>query len=124
MIPLGRHRGCTSFRFLLTILVVLVESSVLCLSAASQSPPSHRVSREARNAFPELDRLIDTNQLPQARAKLREQVAVGGENYKTLYYEALILFKEGQYSQSLKTLERAFAAQKYDPDLYFLAGLD
>ena len=123
MAPFGYLRGFKALRHLLAILVVLFGYSVPCLSIEGQSPPRYPVSREARNAFPELDRLIDNNQLPQARAQLKERVAIGGENYKTLYYEALILFKEGQYSQTLKTLEKAFATQKYDPDLYFLAGL-
>jgi tetratricopeptide (TPR) repeat protein len=95
-----------------------------CLGKDVQTPPTHPATREARNAFPELNRLIDANQLQVARTKLKERVALGGENYKTLYYQALILFKEGQYSQSLKILERSFATQKYDPDLYFLAGLN
>jgi tetratricopeptide (TPR) repeat protein len=89
-----------------------------------QSPPRQPVSREARNAFPEVSRLIDANKLGEASSRIRELVQLGGENYKTLYYEALILFKENRYSESLKTLERAFATQKYDPDLYFLAGMN
>jgi tetratricopeptide (TPR) repeat protein len=109
----------------LSVLIGLIASCLIPgLGRESQNPPPNRVSREARNAFPELNRLIDANQLPQARTKLKELVGFGGENYKTLYYEALILFKEGRYSESLKVLERSFATQKYDPDLYLLAGFD
>ncbi|HVN80039.1 MAG TPA: tetratricopeptide repeat protein [Terriglobia bacterium] len=125
MIPLPYSRAGGHSKLLLIAAAWGLTSCVAwCLDKDAQSPPSHPVSREARSAFPELNRLIDANQLQQAETELRQRVASGGENYKTLYYQALILFKQGQFSQSLKTLERSFVTQKYDPDLYFLAGLD
>jgi tetratricopeptide (TPR) repeat protein len=106
--------------FILVPLLIAPFSRKSC----SQSPPRQPATREARNAFPEVSRLIDSNRLGEARSNIKELVQLGEENYKTLYYEALILFKESRHPESLKTLERAFTTQKYDPDLYFLAGLN
>ena len=89
-----------------------------------QAPPRPAVSRQARIAFPEVNRLIEANRLQEARARLKELAAAGGENYKTLYCEAVILFRENRPSESLKVLERAFVTQKNDPDLYLLAAMN
>jgi hypothetical protein len=94
MIPFVSSRGCRIFILHLSVLRGSLASCLIPgLGRDAQNLPPDRVSREARNAFPELNRLIDANQLQQARTKLKELVGFGGENYKTLYYEGLILFK-------------------------------
>jgi len=71
-----------------------------------------------------LERLIDLGQLDDARAKLREQFAKQGERPRLLFLEAMILYREKQYLQSVQRLERSLALSDRDPDVYKLAGLN
>lgn len=71
-----------------------------------------------------LERLIDRGRLDEARAKLREQFVKHGELPRLLLLEAMILFKEKQYLQSIRRLERSLAMSDRDPDAYKLAGLN
>jgi tetratricopeptide (TPR) repeat protein len=71
-----------------------------------------------------LERLIDLGRLDDAREKLREQFAKQGERPRLLFLEAMILYREKQYLQSVRTLERSLALSDRDPDVYKLAGLN
>lgn len=71
-----------------------------------------------------LERLIDLGRLDEARAKLRQQVAEHGELPRLLFLEAMILYKEKQYLQSIRRLERGLTSTDRDPDVYKLAGLN
>lgn len=71
-----------------------------------------------------LERLIDLGRLDDAREKLREQFAKHGERPRLLFLEAMILYREKQYLQSVRTLERSLALSDRDPDVYKLAGLN
>ena len=71
-----------------------------------------------------LERLIDLGRLDDAREKLREQFAKQGERPRLLFLEAMILYREKQYLQSVRALERSLALSDRDPDVYKLAGLN
>ncbi len=125
MIRSWDNRGWPIFLLRLTTFLWMIGQTLLLgLAGEVQAPPRPAASRQARIAFPEVNRLIEVNRLQEARARLKELTAAGGENYKTLYCEAVILFRENRPSESLKVLERAFVTQKNDPDLYLLAGMN
>src|SRR6266480_4715307 len=54
-----------------------------------------------------IEKLISSGQLQQARERLNEETRTKGETYKSLYFEALILFKENRFIDSLQKLERS-----------------
>jgi tetratricopeptide (TPR) repeat protein len=71
-----------------------------------------------------LERLIDLGRLDDAREKLREQFAKEGERPRLVFLEAMILYREKEYLQSVRRLERSLALSDRDPDVYKLAGLN
>jgi tetratricopeptide (TPR) repeat protein len=100
---------------------------VLCGTArlppqVSSSAPTDQVSTDL--SWQAVERLIESGKLLEARESLREQVARLGETYKSFYLEALILFKENQFLESLKRLERSISLEKRDPAVHKLAGLN
>ncbi len=75
-------------------------------------------------AEPTIERLIDQGRLPEARAKLREQFAKEGERPRLLLFEAMILYREKQYRESIRILERILPQNDADLDVYKLIGLN
>lgn len=75
-------------------------------------------------AEPTIEKLIDQGRLPEARAKLREQFAKEGEHPRLLLFEAMILYQEKQYRESLRILEHILPRNEADPDVYKLIGLN
>lgn len=71
-----------------------------------------------------LERLIDHGRLDEARATLRQHLAEHGERPRLLFLDAMLLYKEKQYLESLRTLDRSLALSDRDPDVYKLAGLN
>jgi tetratricopeptide (TPR) repeat protein len=71
-----------------------------------------------------IEKLIDRGRLQEAREKLREQSAKEGEQPRMLLFEAMILYKENQYVESIRKLERSLALYDSDPDVYKLIGLN
>jgi len=70
-----------------------------------------------------IERLISSGELQQAREKLNEEIRGRGETYKSLYFEALILFKENRFMESLQKLERSLALERQHPEAHKLTGL-
>jgi tetratricopeptide (TPR) repeat protein len=89
-------------------------------------PHNVRLSSGTRQASTALtiERLIDLGRLDDARERLREQFAKHGERPRLLFLEAMILYREKQYLQSIRRLERSLALSDRDPDVYKLAGLN
>lgn len=75
-------------------------------------------------AEPAIERLIDQGRLPEARAKLREQFAREGERPRLLLFEAMILYREQQYLESIRKLERSLSLHDGDADVHKLVGLN
>src|SRR6266567_2675922 len=71
-----------------------------------------------------VDRLIDAGELKEARARLKQETAMHGINYETLFREARILFRERKYRESLKVLARCMELNQQDPELYKLVASD
>lgn len=71
-----------------------------------------------------LERLIDHGRLDEARAMLRQQLAEHGERPRLLFLDAMLLYKEKQYLESLRMLERGLALSDPGADVYKLAGLN
>ncbi len=71
-----------------------------------------------------IEKLIDLGRLPEARAKLQERFAKEGERPRLLLYEAMILYREKQYIESVRKLERSLSLHDGDPDVYKLIGLN
>lgn len=71
-----------------------------------------------------IERLIDQGCLPEARAKLREQFAKEGERPRLLLFEAMILYREQQYVDSIRKLERSLSLHDGDADVHKLIGLN
>jgi Flp pilus assembly protein TadD len=71
-----------------------------------------------------IEKLIDGGRLQEAREKLREQFTKEGERHRLLLFEAMILYKEKQYLESIRKLERVLSLHDGDPDAYKLIGLN
>ncbi len=96
--------------------------SVAVTSGYSQSADV-ALKRDAATE-PTIAKLIDRGRLNEARAKLREQMAQDGEQPRLLLFEAMILYREQQYVESLRKLERSLHLHDGDADVYKLAGLN
>ena len=71
-----------------------------------------------------IERLIDQGRLDEARVKMREQSAAHGVSPRLLFLEAMVLYQEGQYIESVRQLERSLALSDRDPDVHKLVGLN
>jgi superkiller protein 3 len=71
-----------------------------------------------------IENLIELGKLAEARQGINERVTALGESQQSLYFEALILFKENKFLDSLKKLETSLRIEKRDPAVNRLAGLD
>jgi len=112
----------------IAVLVLALSSTHVCL--ASPYPQSGDVSLKTnvsnRHAATEstVEKLIDQGRLQEARVKLREQLAKEGERPRLLLFEAMILYRENRYQDSLQKLERVLSLNDNDPDAYKLIGLN
>jgi len=99
---------------------------ILCggVKLLPQSPSSTPIERSTDISWQGIERLIESGKLSEARESLKEHIAKSGETYKSLYLDALILFKENQFLESLKKLERSLRLEKRDPAVHKLAGLN
>lgn len=110
------------------MLVLALSSTYVCL--ASPYPQSGDVSLKTNvinrhsSTEPTVEKLIDQGRLQEARVKLREQIAREGESPRLLLFEAMILYRENHYSDSLRKLERVLSLNDADPDVYKLIGLN
>ena len=89
-------------------------------SLAAQDTNAFSASEGGR--WNEINRLIDAGELTAARQMLADEVTSRGETYQTFFLEAKILFREGKYRESLKTLERALALNQRDAEVYKLVA--
>ncbi|MGE0883809.1 MAG: tetratricopeptide repeat protein [Blastocatellales bacterium] len=96
-----------------------VLGALSCLAQTDEMAMKSRTVGE-----PSIERLIDQGRLPEARAKLCEQITKEGESPRLLLFEAMILYRENNYSDSLRKLERAINLNNADPDVYKLIGLN
>jgi len=112
----------------ISALVLALSSTHVCL--ASPYPQSGDVSLKTnvsnRHAATEstVEKLIDQGRLQEARVKLREQLAKEGERPRLLLFEAMVLYRENRYQDSLQKLERVLSLNDADPDVYKLIGLN
>jgi Flp pilus assembly protein TadD len=127
MMAMANHR-LFNLKNLVSAFVLALSGTLVC--QASPDPQSGDVSLKT-NAInrrattePTVEKLIDQGRLQEARAKLREQIAKEGERPRLLLFEAMILYRENHYSDSLRKLERVLSLQNADPDVYKLIGLN
>lgn len=110
------------------MLVLALSSTHVCL--ASPYPQSGdvslktNVSNRPAATEPTVEKLIDQGRLQEARVKLREQLAKEGERPRLLLFEAMILYRENRYQDSLQKLERVLSLTDNDPNVYKLIGLN
>ena len=90
----------------------------------SQGPSLEPTQLSTDTPWQAIERLIESGKFPEARENLQEQVTQSGESYKSLYFEALILFRENRFLESLTKLERSLNLEKRDPAVHRLAGLN
>jgi len=70
----------------------------------------------------EIDTLIETNHLQEARERIRNEIQERGESYGILFREAKLFFREKKYRDSLSVLKRCLAVTREDPEAYKLAA--
>ncbi len=99
------------------ILLILAEPALL----SHPTPRPTAISTDL--LWQPVEALINSGRFAEAREKLNERVAKSGVTHRSLYLEALILFKENQFVASLEKLERSLSLEKRDPDVHRLAGL-
>ena len=79
---------------------------------------------ESITAESRIEKLIDRGRLREAREALRERSAQAGEHPRMLLFEAMILYKEKHYLESIRKLERSLSLNYGDPDVFKLIGLN
>ncbi len=99
---------------------------ILCGPAKllSQRPSPSPTELSPDLSWQAVEHLIESGKLSEAHESLKEHVVKSGETYKSFYLEALILFRENQFLESLKKLERSISLEKRDPAVHKLAGLN
>ena len=113
-----RHRSLT-----FGVAVLLAGSFALVpISARSALGQSSATPKSVEHQLREVDRLIETNRLQEARVRLQEVIRVHGESYGTLFTEAKLLFREQRHADSLKVLERCLALNQQNPEAYKLVA--
>ncbi len=124
---MARRKLSNAKRLVPALILALCGAHVCLASSLSQAG---EVSLRARGldrhtpADPTVEKLIDQGRLQEARAKLREQIAREGEGPRLLLFEAMILYRENRYPDSLRILERILRLNDADPDVYKLIGLN
>ncbi len=120
------HRGVTRVQHgpLTFVAAVLLAGSfaLVPISARAALGQSSATPKSGEHQLREVDRLIETNRLQEARDRLQEVIRVHGESYGTLFTEAKLLFREQKYADSLKVLERCLALNRQDPEAYKLVA--
>lgn len=114
----GLVTGLLSAMMLSASAFIALGGEVAFLTA--QSTTSLSASEDER--LSEINRLIDAGDLTAARQMLADEVASRGETHQTFFLEAKILFREGKYRESLKTLERALSLNQRDAEVYKLVA--
>jgi tetratricopeptide (TPR) repeat protein len=72
-----------------------------------------------------LDGVYSRSQETQGvQKKLREHPAKQGEQSRALLFEAMTLYKEKKYLESIRKLDRSLALNESDPDVHKLIGLN
>jgi len=99
-------------RFLLTSVLL---NSLLLFGEAVRTTDTLRRSIKA---------LLDTDRLQEAREKLNTEVSSHGESGETLFLRGAILFKEKQFSESLKAAEQSLALGLRDAEVYKLVAFN
>ena len=67
-----------------------------------------------------IENLIDADRLQEARKRLMQETGSRGEDYRTAYLEAKILFKEKRFHDSLNKLESSLALGGHHSEVYKL----
>lgn len=111
-------------RKLCVVLALTVWNVLPCVGQTGDATLKTVAVKSYTLAEPTIERLIDQGRLPEARAKLHEQIAKAGERPRLLLFEAMILYRENHYQDSLQKLERALSLNDNDPDVYKLIGLN
>ncbi len=117
----------TRFDFLRNVcaaLALAVWGALTCVGQTDEMALKTDAMKSRAVAEPTIERLIDQGRLPEARAKLRERFAKEGERPRLLLFEAMILYRERQYPDSIRKLERSLSLHDGDPDVYKLIGLN
>jgi tetratricopeptide (TPR) repeat protein len=115
------------FRFAASLLKAFVAwllASQWSVAAVAQIPSFDLAFKRAAGAESPIAKLIDQGRLNEAREKLSEQFARRGEQPRLFLFEAMILYREKQYVNSLRKLERSLSLYDGDADAYKLAGLN
>jgi Flp pilus assembly protein TadD len=108
---------------LTTIALVLCWASPV-LSQSDEMALKNNAVKAGAGAEPTIEKLIDLGRLSEARTKMREQMAKTGEQPRLLLFEAMILYRERQYQDSLRQLDRVLNQHDADPDVHKLIGLN
>ena len=110
-------------QFVIPTVGLLVASLVpTSTSSGTGLGQSAATSSHAERQLDEIDKLIETDRLQEARQRLQEEIRAHGESYETLFSEAKLFFREQNYRNSLKVLERCLALNQQDPEAYKLVA--
>ena len=124
-LPGGDHRGFgRQFPFLLRPAALLLTVSLALISPSTGTSFGQSVASPggAEQKLHEIDNLIETNQLREAHERLQQDTRAHGESYEVLFRDAKLLFREQNYRDSLKVLERCLALNQEDPEAYKLVA--
>ena len=71
-----------------------------------------------------VQQLLDTGQISEAEEKVRQELTAHGETPETLFLEGLVLFKQKQYAESMRRVQRSLAQRQNDPQAYKLLAFN
>ena len=124
-LPGGEHRGSErQFCFLAVpaTLLLAVSAALISLPTGTSFGQSVASPSGPKQKLHEIDNLIETNQLQQAHERLQQEIRAHGESYEALFREAKLLFRDQNYRNSLRVLERCLALNQQDPEAYKLVA--
>jgi tetratricopeptide (TPR) repeat protein len=106
-------------RLLVSLALAACTSSSVGIPLAGFQEESLEAVRN-RTSNRTIEGLIEAGRLLEARARLREMVAAGGESPLSLYLEARILFRERKFAESISQLERSIRLDWRNPEAHKL----
>jgi tetratricopeptide (TPR) repeat protein len=71
-----------------------------------------------------IQQLLDAGQISEAEERVKQELAVGGENGETLFLEGMVLFKQERFAESMQRVERSLASRQTDPEVYKLLAFN
>ena len=82
------------------------------------------LTAQTAETVPTIEKLIDSERLPEARKRLEQTVQANGETARSLFLLSMILYKEKRFEESLEVVKTSLARDHEQGNAYKLMALD